>query len=296
MTQAIQNLDLRASAEQLAAQLPPLRAEAHRLARSVHLGSHGRRRAGVGEDFWQFRHAVAGDSARRIDWRRSARDEGLFVREQEWQSVQSVFLWADPGRSLDYASDPKLATKSFRVQSVALATAILLLQMGERVGLLGDPNPPLTGISHIDQLAHTLVNNTENKDHVELGTHDFPRGAQAVLLSDFLGDLDGIERTVDAIADAGGRGVLVQVLDPVEENFPFDGRTIFESVAGTTKFETRRARSLRDAYQSKLAARRSELEQIARNRGWHFTIHHTNNPATALMLWLYRSIEGHKSG
>jgi uncharacterized protein (DUF58 family) len=78
---------LRARAEALGQSLPPLLAEAELLAATVVLGDHGRRRAGMGDEFWQYRPAHAGDSARMIDWRRSARSDSHFVREREWQAA-----------------------------------------------------------------------------------------------------------------------------------------------------------------------------------------------------------------
>ncbi len=46
---------LRQRAEALAATLPPLLVAAERVAATVAQGVHGRRRAGMGESFWQFR-------------------------------------------------------------------------------------------------------------------------------------------------------------------------------------------------------------------------------------------------
>lgn len=292
MTQPERSNNLRSRSEGLAAQLPALRAEANRLAGTAYMGEHGRRRAGNGEDFWQFRHAVAGDAAKLIDWRRSAREEGLFVREKEWQSVQTVFIWADPGLSMAFSGHANRPTKEFCARSVALATAILLVQMGERVGLLSDHNPPQSGIAQIERLTHALVAPPSQDDHTEILSRDFPKGSHAVLISDFLGDLDQVERVVREVADVGGRGALVQILDPVEESFPFDGRTVFESVAGTTQFETRRARGLKEAYREKLAARKDALRTIALKWGWQTVVHHTDTPSSNLMLWLHRSIEG----
>ena len=94
-------LSLRASAEDQAARLPALLARAEHLAGAVLLGAHGRRRAGVGDDFWQYRPAQIGDSRRRIDHRRSAMGDQEFVREREWQIAQSVMLWV----CLLYTSD-----------------------------------------------------------------------------------------------------------------------------------------------------------------------------------------------
>src|SRR5207249_7389912 len=88
----------------LAASLPRLVLEARRIAANVVHGLHGRRRAGAGENFWQYRRFVSGEPAARVDWRRSARDDHLYVREQEWEAAHTVWIWPDRSPSMMLAS------------------------------------------------------------------------------------------------------------------------------------------------------------------------------------------------
>ena len=59
----------------LAETMPRLILEARRVAATVIHGLHGRRRAGPGENFWQYRRFMSGEPAANVDWRRSARDD-----------------------------------------------------------------------------------------------------------------------------------------------------------------------------------------------------------------------------
>ena len=86
---------LRRDAEKIAGALPPLLAEAELLAATVAMGVHGRRRAGHGENFWQYRQAVPGDARSMVDWRRSGKSDEQFIREMEWEAAQTVSLWVD---------------------------------------------------------------------------------------------------------------------------------------------------------------------------------------------------------
>ena len=79
----------------LSSRLPDLLVAARRIATNVMMGVHGRRRSRPGETFWQFRSYVAGEPAKRIDWRRSARDHHLYVREREWEAAQTIWIWPD---------------------------------------------------------------------------------------------------------------------------------------------------------------------------------------------------------
>ena len=156
-----QGLSLRARAETLGQALPALLAAAEQLSATVMLGEHGRRRAGMGDEFWQYRPAHAGDSARMIDWRRSARSDAHFVREREWQAAQSVTLWVDTAQSMRFTGDRARASKADRARLLALGLAILLLRAGERVGLSGAALPPRSGRAQIDRIALALAGDGE---------------------------------------------------------------------------------------------------------------------------------------
>src|ERR1700674_776123 len=91
-------------ARSLTAAMPRLILEARRVAATVIHGLHGRRRAGPGENFWQYRRFVSGEPASRVDWRRSARDDHLYVREREWEAAHTVWIWPDRSPSMMFAS------------------------------------------------------------------------------------------------------------------------------------------------------------------------------------------------
>lgn len=282
---------LRARSEVEAGRLPPLLARADQLAGTLLLGDHGRRRAGVGDDFWQYRPAQPGDSRRMIDHRRSARGDQQFVREREWQIAQSVMLWVDQGASMRFASNDRLEPKIDRARLLALATAVLLVRGGERVGLTGTALPPRRGRQQVLRLAESFVKNAEDDYQPPEHRAMIPR-ARAVFISDFLGHMDEVRLALTKAADRGVRGVLLQILDPSEEEFPFRGRTIFESVGGTLRHETLKANDLRDRYLDRLAGRKQELQELCHLTGWQLGLHHTGDSAQSALLWLWRALDG----
>jgi uncharacterized protein (DUF58 family) len=282
---------LRRSAEELAAPYPSLMAGAQKLANTVMMGTHGRRRAGSGEEFWQYRPVSDGDEARMIDWRRSARGDTNFIRQTEWQIAQSVFLWVDDAASMEFSSDKTLTSKAMRARTMALALSILLLKGGERVGLTDAKAPPKTGQLQLMRLAQILSDMKSDNDFGAPSAGGMTPNAHAVFISDFLGDLTPVADALGRAADRGVRGALMQVLDPQEETFPFDGRTIFESMGRSVTHETQKAGDLRDRYLEKLATRKAELAQLAAAAGWQFTTHHTDSAASAGLLWLYTALE-----
>ncbi|MEM6637972.1 MAG: DUF58 domain-containing protein [Pseudomonadota bacterium] len=283
---------LRQASEDLAAPLPPLLADAEHLATTVLLGSHGRRRAGMGDEFWQYRPATATDSVRRIDWRRSARsDESLFVRETEWQAAQSIQIWVDVSQSMAFRSDPNLPSKGERARLIAMATAVLLVRAGERVGLLGRSLTPRAGRLQLMRMAHLLGDGEDDNDYGAPEARGMLPNSRALFVSDFLGDMAPVQSALTQAADRGVEGVLLQVLDPQEELFPFDGRTRFQSMTGAIEFETLKAANLRDAYLDRLAQRKAELAALSELTGWHCHCHHTHASALSALLWIYGALE-----
>ncbi len=286
----IQPATLRADAETLAGPLPALLAEAEHLATTVLLGDHGRRRAGLGDTFWQYRPAQSHDTLRSIDWRRSARSDATFVQDKEWQIAQSVILWVDQAAAMGFASVASLPTKGTRARTLALATAIMLLRGGERVGLTGLRLPPRRGEAQLMQMA-AILSQDDSTDYGAPETQGMLPHSRALFVSDFLGDMAPVEDALTRAADRGVKGALLQILDPQEEAFPFDGRTVFESMGGSLRHETLKAGDLKARYLDRLAQRKDRLAHLARMTGWQFSTHHTATPATAALLWLYGALE-----
>lgn len=288
----INTAEARRRADVLASGLPALLARARHLAATLSIGSHGRRRAGMGEEFWQYRSAVHGDAVRDIDWRRSARSDGQFVRQMEWQTAQSVTFWVDPGAAMDFGSGSE--TKADRAKVLALAMASLLSKGGERFGLMQDPEPAKTGESQLTKIALAMTTAGEVPDYATPPQKLLPKGSRAIFFSDFLGDWDQMVAALSLAADQDVQGALVQIVDPQEADFPFHGRTVFESMKGTLNFESLRASSLRDEYLEKMAERQDALQALAARTGWQYLRHQTDGSAQSALLWLYSVIEGQK--
>lgn len=282
---------LRARSEEISAGLPPLLVDAQHLAATVLLGDHGRKRAGQGDNFWQYRPAQPGDSRRRIDWRQSGRTDGHFVRETEWQAAQSVMFWVDDAQSMAYSGDKRRPSKLRRAQSLAMALAILAQRAGERIGLMHLPEPPRSGKAQLLNMARALMDQHQSDDYGTPKPRVLPNGSRAVFLSDFMGDVTQTEAALSAAADRGVKGALMHILDPTEETFPFDGRTVFQSMSGTVEFETMKAKTLREAYLDRLAARKAALQTLCARTGWRYMCHHTDGSAEPALLWLYTALE-----
>jgi uncharacterized protein (DUF58 family) len=277
-------------AERLAHSQPPLKLAALRIAASLNPGIHGLRRAGSGDSFWQFRHYQPGDAARQIDWRRSARSDPVFVRENEWEAAQSVWLWRDASPSMHYRSLRGLPEKAEHATLLLLATAALLLRGAEHVAILGSGQRPSRGASTLDQMAARLARPTGEADSDLPPQAVLPRHAQLILISDFLAPLDAIGQALRPFAAAGVRGHMLQVLDPAETSLPMRGRIRFEGLEGEGDVLVRRVDGVRQAYQARLSAQQLGLTQLSQRFGWTFAIHRTDRPPQTALLALHAAL------
>ena len=271
----------------LAAALPDLLMEARRVALTVAAGWHGRRQGGPGETFWQYRPFVTGEAITSIDWRRSARDDHLYIREQEWESAHTVWLWADFSPSMAFRSDLAAVSKRDRSLVLLLALADLLATGGERVGMPGIQRP-LASRDIAERLAVAMTHTT-----LATALPEAPpvgRFADMVVFADLLDPIDEIEAFARRLADTGMRGHLIQILDPIEETFPFSGRTEFRDPETGSRLVAGRAEEWREAYGERLAARREALARLTQRIGWSFILHHTDRPASEPLLILHRRL------
>ena len=288
---------LERDAHGLADRLPDLLLEAERIAANVSHGIHGRRRAGPGETFWQFRQYGTNDSAQMIDWRRSASSDAVFVREREWEAAHTVWLWPDISPSMNFKSHLSTVTKRNRAIVLMLAASELLVRGGERVALLG-LTQPIASRRAPTKLAEALAQSGRSPEAVQSlpPKTQLSRFSGAVLFSDFLDPIPAIRERLETLASGGVTGHIVQVLDPAEETLPYSGRTEFVGIEGDDRWIAERAETLRPAYIEKLNAHRAELIEITKRIGWSFLVHHTDRPASEPLLSLIVRLQGHDAG
>jgi uncharacterized protein (DUF58 family) len=285
------NNPIREQAEALGASLPPLLVAAERLASSVSLGVHGRRKAGMGETFWQFRRYAPEDARAAIDWRQSAKSQHLYVREREWEAAEAVWFWRDGSAGMRFKSPQTNVTKLERATVLAIALGSLLVRGGERIALLGDGHGPATGRAPLRRIAYELADLAPD-DAALPPDAPVTKNSQLVWISDFLSPLGEIEIALRRLARAGLSGHLVHIIDPAEADFPFAGRTRFESARGDTSQVFGRAESVQDAYRARFRAHGETLIALSRRLGWSYLAHRTDKrPETALVA-LYTDMGG----
>jgi uncharacterized protein (DUF58 family) len=259
----------------------------------VAFGVHGRRRAGPGDSFWQFRQYETADSHTLIDWRRSANSNRLFVRQKEWEAAHTVWLWADLTPSMDFSSHLSTTTKRDRALVLLFAAADLLVQGGERVGLIG-LLPPTAARNTTERMAEALISDAQHKAETahRLAGAKLSRAADCILIGDFLDPVEGQATAFNQLAAQGVRGHLVQVLDPAEETLAYQGRVEFSDPEDGGKWLAPRAEQLVEKYKGRLAQHRAALDEVLGRLQWTRLQHHTDRPAGEALLALHARLSG----
>ena len=276
-------------AQARAALIPDCMVEARRLANTVIAGWHGRRKRGIGENFWQFRPYVDGESLSRIDWRRSARDDHTYVRDREWEAAHTVWIWADLSPSMMYKSSFGSVSKESRALVLMLALAEILARSGERIGCPGIMEP-IAARNTAERLATALMHRPATGGLPD--TAMIRGSSDIVLIGDFLDPVADVMDRLGPLARRGLRGHVVEIADPAEELFPFTGRTEFTDPESGEKLTAGRAETLKDDYARAYAARRETLADNLRHLGWSFVSHRTDRLASEALVAMHAYLSG----
>ena len=266
---------LRAEAEHIARQLPHVTLQAQ-ASEAAHVGSAGRKRAGSGEHFWQYRRYAHEDAADRIDWRRSAKGDQYFVRETELETSRTFLFWADPHPGFDWTGEEGRLTKADVAKIIMMALGILLSKEGERIGALGSGRNPSFGKRALDRLGEDLCCDPNGSVPAFPGA---PKSAAGLILaSDFYDPIETWKQRLGALAAKCPEGVLLAISDPVEIDFPFEGRVKFSRPGEKLNKILGRAETVSDDYKQVFAAHREAIRALAAKIGWRMVEHRTGDP------------------
>ncbi|MDI6027197.1 DUF58 domain-containing protein [Corticibacterium sp. UT-5YL-CI-8] len=279
--------DALARGRQRASLVPDLLVEARRIVNTVIAGWHGRKKRGIGENFWQFRPYVEGEAIARIDWRRSARDEHTYVRDREWEAAHTVWIWADPSPSMLYKSTTATVSKQSRALVLSLALAELLSRSGERIAWPG-LTEPFSARNGAERMAAHLAHAPSLPMRPDLTA--IRRFSDIILVGDFLDPVEETMAWLDPLARHGVRAHLIEVADPAEETFPYSGRTEFTDPETGDKLTAGRAETLVSAYRNVYVARREELAAWCKRQGWSYTVNHTDRLASEALVKVHMAM------
>lgn len=263
--------------------LAPLRLQAKAVADGVYAGGHKSLRRGAGIEFGGHRNYVPGDELRFLDRHARMRHGLLLIREFETETDRELRLVIDASASMGFASASATAPKYAYAALLAAALGRVALARGDRVSLdfaAGSQTVPLPSTGGRDAFERIVghLEAAEPGGEVDQAALDAAlsstirfarRGSAVVLFSDLFDLPEAAPDLVAALSTAGRAVVVVQVLDPAELEFPFEGPVALSSPESRTRVETEGG-AARRGYLEALARLASDWESRLLGRGGHF--------------------------
>jgi uncharacterized protein (DUF58 family) len=253
--------------------LSPLKLKARELSNGLYSGAHRSRRRGSGVEFDGHRDYVPGDDLRRLDSRALLRHGRLLIRQFETDTDRNLCLLLDGTASMGFRSTTARAAKLAYGALLAAALGRIAVATGDGVSLdwLGGEAasalPSSGGREAFERLVVALERGVPGGDELiaQQGlaaplralARRARRGSIIVVLSDLLDLPSAAAREIASLAGRDRRLVVVQVLDPVEQKFPFTGAVRLRASTGATVIETFADRA-RDGYLAALAQLQSD--------------------------------------
>jgi uncharacterized protein (DUF58 family) len=265
--------------------LGPLRIRARAVAEGVYAGAHRSARKGAGIEFGGHRAYTPGDDLRHLDVRSLLRHDHLLVRQFETETDRALRLVVDASASMGYRGSRAPGAKLAWSALVAAALARVAVRSGDPIGMsfIGGskdarPVPVRGGREVFERVVDALESQSAEgealrdpsllDDAIGSIVRSARRGSVVVVLSDLL---DLPPEAASAIATITTRGcvlIVVQVLDPDENDFPFKETVRLKAIEGTVAVETDEA--ARERYLAALEAERTVWRRTLVGRGAKF--------------------------
>jgi uncharacterized protein (DUF58 family) len=221
------------------ARIARLELRARAVVEGVLAGLHKSPYKGQSVEFLQHREYVRGDDLRRVDWKVWGRQDRFYVKEFEEETNLRVTLLVDGSASMNYASGP--LGKYDYAATLAASLAWLALSHGDAVGCsvfddkIRASVPPRTKRSHLASVVEVLETPRAGRPTAFMPVlrslaETLPRRGLVMVISDLLGDRDGVFQGMQLLRKRGHDLVLLHVMDDDELDFPFEGPTRFEGL------------------------------------------------------------------
>lgn len=240
------------------------------------IGQHKSPFKGSSVEFVEHRQYYPGDEIRHIDWRAFGKTGKYYIKEFEEETNLRAYLLVDGSGSMGYGEST--LPKFDYARAVAASLGYLLVSQRDAVGLITfdtevrERLEPSTNPMNFQRLAHTLENwktggETSMADVFHRLATTFKRRSLVIIVSDFFDQLEPLSQSLKQFRHLGHEVVLVQVVAPEEEDFPFSRPTLFRSLELDTHRILVDPHRLRSLYLQQYQEFLKELSQMCGNVG-----------------------------
>lgn len=280
----------------LLAQLEGLELRARTIVDGWLAGRHRSNQRGFSVEFAEHREYTPGDDLRYLDWKVFGKRDRYQLKQFEAETNFACILLVDVSESMDYRSAGAPWSKRDCATTAAAALASLVLRQNDAAGvalfdsrLRGVVRPSGQG-GQWQAILRALQPPTPESGRADATPpHDrsyspvgaiaerLPARSIAVVFSDGLGDRDSLLTGLRRLCHAKHDVILFHVIDPAEEEFPFEGMTLFRGLEHAGD-ETADTAPLRKAYRAEFAEFERELSARCRELGGEYVKLRTDQP------------------
>jgi len=281
---------MRIQAEKLASLTPNLSIRANKLANTVLEGIHNRNKAGIGDNFWQFRKYEYGDPIQLIDWKKTGKSSDIFIQEKELSTVQNINIWRDTSNSMNYHSNKNIILKSDIANILTLALSLIFSKKGENVSINGINNKSITEDNNLEPITDTLNNKTTTRYVSKPNLNEIKNNSSSILIGDFLYNSKITNNIIKTLSSRNIYGIIIHIIDPAEKSFPFKGRINFNGLEGEDPYLIGNVEAVKEEYSKIFEDHIKNIKNTAKSYGWNYFMHITDKPLEELMIDIYFSI------
>lgn len=268
-------------------------------------GAHKSTQSGFAVEFQGHREYVPGDDPRHIDWRVYYRREKYFVKQYELETNFVCHLLLDVSASMRYGQGD--CQKLLYASRAAAMLAYCIVRQNDKVSLstfdteVRQCLPPSNSLEQIVKMTQQLdqIKPTESTDIASCVADLAARMGRreiVIILSDFFGDLDSLEKAVQRLRFSQHEVVLMQVLDHDELTFPLQGMVKFVGLEIPDHLLAS-PDDLRRAYLTTLGQFQKGLDDIAqRNASERMVVDTSRSIAATLVDYMNRRAIRARSG
>jgi uncharacterized protein (DUF58 family) len=222
------------------AQLANMELRARLVVEGFITGLHKSPYHGFSVEFTEHRQYMPGDEIKHIDWKAYGKTDRFYIKQFEEETNLKSYLIVDASRSMDYGSRGNI--KKFEYASyVAAALSFLMIEQRDAVGLtLFDEGirvslPPRATRSYLKEILKELesaqpAKKTGTSVSLNLIAEQIKRRGLVIVLSDLFDTPESVITALKHFRHKGHEVVVMQILDPLERSFAFDGDAIFKDL------------------------------------------------------------------
>jgi uncharacterized protein (DUF58 family) len=195
---------------------------------------------GFSVEFTEHRQYMPGDEIKHIDWKAYGKTDRFYIKQFEEETNLKSYIIVDASRSMNYASKGNL--KKFEYASyVAAALSFMMIEQRDAVGLtLFDEGirvslPPRATRSYLKEILKELestqpANKTGTSASLNLIAEQIKRRGLVIVLSDLFDKPESVMTALKHFRHKGHEVIVMQILDPLERSFAFEGDAIFKDL------------------------------------------------------------------